>query len=188
MLKKTIEYQDKKIVIYEQAFDHRENLTIYNQIVNLSFVRTNIDCYLLNNLDRDVKWQSMIDMDGPLSEIINKKYSRVISELDWSKVALKEQYVNYATSNTVDFLHTDVPDNNPGSYTLLHYANHTWNVNWHGETMFYSDNQDEVIYSVTIKPGSIVLFDSRLQHSAIAPSIVAEHPRYTIASKLVLKS
>lgn len=184
---KVIDYEGKKIYVYENAFNRRENLGIYDLIVNANFTRTNIDIYLLNNLDRDAKWWSTISPDSKLSSLINPTYMETISDLDWNKVAIKGQYINYSTSNTVDFLHADVSENDNNAYTILHYCNHTWNVNWHGETMFYSDDCQEVIYSQIIKPGTVLLFDSRIQHSAVACTVTAEHPRFTIATKLFLR-
>jgi hypothetical protein len=71
---KTVEYQDKKIYIYDTVFNRRENLGLYNLIVNSQFTRTNIDVYLLNNLDRDAKWWSTVNPKGEISAIINPKY------------------------------------------------------------------------------------------------------------------
>lgn len=185
---KLVDYQDKKIYIYENVFNRRENIGIYDLIVNAQFTRTNIDLYLLNNLDRDAKWWSTIDPKSKISSLINPKYIAGVDQLDWNRVAVTGQYINYSTSNTVDFIHADVSDDQNNAYTLLHYANHTWNTNWHGETLFYSDNCEEVIYSQQVKPGTLVLFDSRIQHCAVPCTITAEHPRFTIATKLFLKS
>ena len=185
--KKEISYGDKKIFVYEGVFNQRENFGIYDLIVNAPFTRTNIDVYLLNNLDRDAKWWSTIDPKSELSSLINPKYISEIDALDWDRVAVKGQYINYSTSNTVDFLHSDVSENDNNAYTILHYANHTWNVNWHGETMFYTDDCQDTIYSQIIKPGTVVVFDSRIQHCAVPCTITAEHPRFTIATKLFLK-
>ena len=184
---KTINYQDKKIYVYENVFNRRENLGLYNLIVNSQFTRTNIDVYLLNNLDRDAKWWSTVDPKGEISATINPKYIESVNVLDWNKVAITGQYINYSTSNTVDSIHADISEDHSNHYTLLHYANHTWDVNWHGETLFYSDNCQDVIYSQIIKPGTIVLFDSRIQHCAVPCTIAAEHPRFTIATKLFLR-
>ena len=186
--KKIIKYQDKKIKSYEGVFNRRENLGIYNLLVNAPFTRTNIDLYLLNNLDRDAKWWSTVPPDGKISSIINPKYISNIDELDWNRVAVTGQYINYNTSNSVDQIHSDVDGDSTNAYTILHYANHTWDINWHGETLFYNDDCSEVIYSQIIKPGTVIVFDSRIQHSAIPCSIAAEHPRFTIATKLFLKN
>lgn len=187
MSNKIVNYNNKKIFVYNAVFDHRENINIYNNIINCSFTRTNIDIYLYNNLDRDAKWWGIIDPKSDLSGIINPKYIDTLHDLDWGRVAITHQYINYSTSNTVDIMHTDVPHNDNTSYTILHYANHTWDPNWHGETMFYSDDCSEVIYSQIIKPGTVVLFDSRIQHCAVPCTISALYPRFTIATKLFLK-
>ena len=184
---KTVEYQDKKIYIYDTVFNRRENLGLYNLIVNSQFTRTNIDVYLLNNLDRDAKWWSTVDPKGEISATINPKYIDLVNVIDWNKVAVTGQYINYSTSNTVDSIHADISEDRSNHYTLLHYANHTWNANWHGETLFYNDNCQDVIHSQMIKPGSLILFDSRIQHCAVPCTIAAEYPRFTIATKLFLR-
>jgi hypothetical protein len=189
MITKTVDYQGKKIFIYENAFDQRENFKLYDIIINSQFTRTNIDVYFLNNLDRDAKWWHLIDPKSELSTLINPKYMSRIDKINWDNVAITSQYINYGTSNTVDVLHADdVTDSANQSYTILHYANHRWNINWHGETIFYSDDCQEVIHSQIIKPGTLVIFDSRIQHSAVPCTIAAEHPRFTIATKLFLRS
>jgi hypothetical protein len=187
MPNKIVEYAGKKIYVYENVFNRRENLGIYDLIVNAPFTRTNVDVHLLNNRDADVKWWSTITPDSNLSSVINPQYMTAIDAFDWNKVAITGQYINYSSSNSVDNLHADVFDEK-NSYTILHYANHTWDVNWHGETMFYSDTCTEVIYSQIIKPGTVVVFDSRIQHSAVPCSCAADNPRFTIATKLFLKT
>ena len=182
--KKVIEHDDKKIIVYENVFNRRECLDIYNQIVNANFVRTNIDCFLLNNVDRDVKWMSPVEPNTYIHRTINEKYFNTIKEIDWNKVKYDGQYINYNTYNSVDMLHTDRSSNDEGYFTILHYANHTWDVNWHGLTTWYTDDCSEIIYAAVPKPGNIIVFDSRIQHSSTAPSPLAEHPRYTIATKL----
>ena len=92
--------------------------------------------------------------------------------------------MNYNTSNSVDMIHTDRSSNEEGYFTILHYANHTWDVNWHGLTTWYSDDLKEIVYAFVPDPGSVVVFDSRLQHSSTAPSTIAGHPRFTIATKV----
>tara|TARA_B110000503_G_C7167937_1_gene422798 strand:- start:3091 stop:3660 length:570 start_codon:yes stop_codon:yes gene_type:complete len=186
-LKKTIEYEGKKIVVYEEAFNRRQNIDVYHNVVNSEFVRSNIDLYLMNNKDRDVKWKSVIKPDSELSHSVNPMYSSIINEIDWSKAQCHEQYINYGGPNTADVIHADTSSNETNAWTIIHYANHTWDVNWHGSTQFYTDNCTDIIYSAMIKPGSLVVFDPRIQHSSTAPSILAEYARYTIVTKIILK-
>lgn len=186
--KKEIDHNGKKIFVYDNIFVRRENFGIYNLIVNASFTRTNIDLYLLNNLDRDAKWWSIVDPKGELSSVINPKYMSEIDAIEWNKAAITNQYINHSTSNTVDQIHSDVSDDANNAFTILHYANHTWDPNWHGETVFYSDDCQETVYTQIVKPGTVIIFDSRIQHSAVPCTITAEYPRYTIATKLFLKN
>lgn len=187
MDKKAFDFNGRKIYTHKQAFDRRENLAIYDLVVNAQFTRTNIDLYLINNKDRDAKWWSVIDPQSELSSIINPKYMEIIDDIDWNKVAITGQYINYGTSNTVDFIHADVIENKKSAYTLLHYVNHTWDINWHGYTLFYDDNCEDVIHGEAPDPGKLVLFDSSIQHSSTAPSVIAEYPRFTIATKIFLR-
>lgn len=187
MNKKVFTHNNKKIVSYKNAFNYRENLALYDQIVNTPFTRTNIDIYLLNNKDSDSKWWSVVEPTSELSRLINPKYMNIIDELDWDRVKITGQYINFGTSNTVDLIHADVQEEGKNAYTILHYATHTWDPNWHGNTLFYCDDRESIIHGETFEPGKIVVFDSSITHSATPPSIKAEYARYTIATKLFLQ-
>jgi len=185
--KKTISYNNKKIIIYNQLFDTRENLHIYNLIVNSNFQRTNVDVPFYSNTDRDVKWISYINPTSEISEIINSKYTKCINDFLWSEISIIDQYINYGNNSTVDFIHCDnynlLSKNN--NYTILHFANHTWNPNWHGNLLFFNDECTEIIQGIVPTPGKVVIFDANLNHSATPCNIKAEYPRYTIATKIL---
>lgn len=92
-------------------------------------------------------------------------------------------YVNAYNFGDCPTLHSD--HDSEGFFTVLYYANPEWQVNWAGETIFYNDARDDIIRAVYPTPGRIVFFDSRIPHSARAPSRVCDFIRYTIAMKLV---
>ncbi len=85
---------------------------------------------------------------------------------------------------TVDMIHCDCLAENDRQYTLIHYANWSWEANWHGETIFYDRQGKDAVAVVSLKPGRVILFNGNIPHSAIAPSRIASFPRYTIANKL----
>jgi len=184
---RSIDYS-KKITVYDNIFTDKENLDIYEFISRSNFTRSNVDVQILHNRDIDVKWRSDIDPANPLSKITIPIYRERIEHIDWNKFHIKSHYVNFSVSNTVDMIHPDSRGFEKNGFTLLHYANYKWDINWHGNTNFYSDNLEDVVYSSLIKPGRIVIFDSTIPHSATAPSSIAMHPRYTIATKLILDS
>lgn len=186
--KKIFTYNHKKIVVYTQIFTPGENLLLYDLIVNSNFQRTNIDVSLYNNIDRDVKWWSIINPNSEISKIINSKYIDIIKEFDWQKVSITNQYINYSNNNTVDCIHADLYNNSViNNYTILHFANHTWNQNWHGHLLFFSEDNNDIVFGVIPTPGTVVVFDSRLNHSATPCNVKAEFPRYTIATKLFIQ-
>lgn len=51
------------------------------------------------------------------------------------------------------------------SYTLILYLNNVWQAEWHGATLFYSDNYDNYIYGSLPKRNKAILFKSNIKHS-----------------------
>lgn len=177
--------EDRKITVYDEIFNQQEINDIYYQISQRPYLRCNLDDVLYHNHHSDIKFSSEIALSEPLSSILLKKYSQSISELaDPSKVEVIRHYVNYASDNTVDLIHEDCRMNKNNFYTILQYGNFVWDSNWHGETVFYNSNLDEILFSSVLKPGRIIVFDSRIPHSARPPSKIAIYPRYTIATKI----
>jgi hypothetical protein len=51
------------------------------------------------------------------------------------------------------------------SYTLLLYLNNIWNPEWHGATLFYSDDYSNYIFGSLPKRNKAILFESNIKHS-----------------------
>jgi hypothetical protein len=182
---KKIEYF-KDIVVYDNIFTDRENLDIYELVSRSNFYRSNVDVHVLPNRDVDVKWRSDIT---PMDTLINftlEKYKSSIDIFNWQNVSIKSHYINFSVPSTVDMIHADSRGLEKNSFTILHYANYQWDKNWHGQTNFYSENLDEICFSSMVRPGRIIVFDGTIPHSATAPSNIALHPRYTIATKIIV--
>lgn len=92
-------------------------------------------------------------------------------------------YINAYNFGDCPTVHSD--HDSEGHFTVLYYANPEWQANWAGETLFYNPARDDILRAVYPTPGRIVFFDSRIPHSARAPSRVCDFVRYTIAMKLV---
>lgn len=186
--KKVIEASNgKKIIIYDNIFSTQECLDTYLLLGNLPYFRTNIDLPVAGTNDIDVKFVSNIGNNDILGQFLFKKYSEHIDHISISNARMLNQYVNYSTSSTVDKMHGDCTSFHiDPTYTILQYANFRWENDWHGQTIFYDDNHEEIIFSSVVKPGRVVVFDSLIPHSATAPSQLAKYPRFTIATKLVI--
>ena len=68
--------------------------------------------------------------------------------------------------------------------SLLYYANLRWQENWAGETMFFSEDLKDVVFTSPYTPGRIVIFDNPLPHSIRAQSMEGPQYRFTFASFL----
>ena len=98
--------------------------------------------------------------------------------------------INANTYGDCTTIHTDIPADNDdpqGYYTILCYANNTWDPDWAGETVLYTQNRDDIIKSIYPRPGRIAVFDSRIPHASRAVSRLCTLVRYTVAIKVVKK-
>lgn len=91
------------------------------------------------------------------------------------------QYANGHTYGLGGRPHYD--DVRPGTFTLLYYPMPKWEPVWEGETLFFTP-AGHVAAGIAIAPNRAVLFDSRMSHSARAPSRDCPELRVTLAFKL----
>jgi hypothetical protein len=173
----------KFIEIYDDAFSHQELKEIFFLINERSYLQCNLDDQLNNNLFVNKKWSSEISENEKLYHILMQKYYCLLN-LQNKKFRIIRHYVNCADSGTVDLIHEDAAWDSENFFTIIQYGNFKWNPNWHGETVFYNQNYDEIIEAVSIKPGRIIVFDSKIPHSARTSSRIAEFSRFTIVTKI----
>jgi hypothetical protein len=56
-----------------------------------------------------------------------------------------------------------------------------WRPEWHGETLFYSEDLSEIELALPYTPGRVVVFDATIPHSYRPQSTIADHYRFTLA-------
>lgn len=86
-------------------------------------------------------------------------------------------HCNNTTFGDWAFAHRD--SNESGAFSALYYANKAWQSDWYGETVFCQD--DEPVVSVSVSPGRLVLFDSRIKHRAGVPAMNCPAQRMTLS-------
>ena len=182
---KLFQTNDKKIAVYDDVFDYQECLEIYQFICQQPFIRSNLDNTFDNNKDINIKWSCLLKEPNSITNLLNQRYFD-LPEFKNKRIETIRQYINFSTADTVDMVHVDSLSSMTGAYTILHYGNFTWNINWHGETVFYDPPAGEIVFSTTVKPGRVVIFDSNIPHSARSPSKLADYGRYTIATKILV--
>ena len=120
-----------------------------------------------------------------ISNLWNEIYTTLQSEqiIDNQNIEVLRVYANGQTYGLESSVHLDEVE--PNHYTVLYYAvNDTWDTNWHGETLFYDDNEEQVIAVCKPKRNSFVFFDSRIPHVGISPGKQYNGLRVTLAFKL----
>jgi len=184
MKKQTITIsENKKIHIYDDIFHLQDLQDIFAFVEQGEFKRTNLDLVYFNNQNVDYKWSRLIGINDHWFKRVIEIYNKHIDELK-QPFTVERSYINFSTMETVDMIHCDCLADNTKQFTMLHYANWYWEPNWHGETIFYDDQGQDVVAAVSLKPGRVVFFNGNIPHSAIAPARIAAYPRFTIANKL----
>ena len=175
--------KDKKIHVYDGIFNYAEISGIYAALSRGTYILDNANRPDVQDMqDRKLVFRidpEMLDklhfFDGPLKTIIDE----VIPE---------EQYFHFRSYVNLG-LHTDNHEVHADHYfdragkTLLYYVNETWNKDWGGETVFFDDNAQEIVYTSQFVPGRIVIFDANIPHSAKPQSIDGPSYRFTMAMK-----
>lgn len=152
-------------------------------------IRNHILSFLQNSHFKTNSWQDTNDYNFKNNVLIHSFFSK---EDDEKCGLLSELKKNYFVNNIVNNLEHDssvinlsvptdyyFPHVHTGYIVVLYYANLIWHHHWHGETLFYDDNAEEVIFTSIYKPGRIVIFDGDIPHSIRPQSVVAQHHRFT---------
>lgn len=73
------------------------------------------------------------------------------------------------------------PHHHDNELVVLYYVNTGWRPEWHGETLFYSEDLSEIELALPYTPGRIVVFDGTIPHAYRPQSTIADHYRFTLA-------
>lgn len=73
------------------------------------------------------------------------------------------------------------PHQHDNEVVVLYYVNVGWRPEWHGETLFYSEDLSEIELALPYTPGRVVVFDATIPHAYRPQSTIADHYRFTLA-------
>lgn len=90
-------------------------------------------------------------------------------------------YANGYPYGTDGTMHTDTILNT--GYTLIYYPHEKWNLNWAGETVFFTADKTDIRQTVYPKPGRIILFNGTIPHAARGVSRSCPEMRVTLMFK-----
>ncbi len=110
-----------------------------------------------------------------------ENFSQFISA---EKYEFSNAYVNLGLVNDSHEIHVDAPRKGMEK-TMLIYPNTEWESNWGGETVFYEEDRQEIVYINPYKPGRICIFDGSIPHCAKPQALIGSKYRFTIAIKFI---
>lgn len=84
--------------------------------------------------------------------------------------------VNLSLPTNTFFAHS-----HPEKIVILYYVNTIWEHEWHGETVFYSEDLSEIELCIKYTPGRVVVFDASIPHALRPQSSTADDYRFTYA-------
>tara|TARA_R110000772_G_scaffold107704_1_gene210291 strand:- start:11939 stop:12574 length:636 start_codon:yes stop_codon:yes gene_type:complete len=128
-------------------------------------------------LCKSLKWDMWSGMHIMLDDMQNLMRERLDSYID-------VPYFHRCLMNNFKFgdspmFHKDAKAEE--AMTFIIYPNYKWELNWGGYTAF-ADDDDNVIAAINPKPGRVIAFPSRINHSGVSPTKVHEgFGRFSVA-------
>jgi Rps23 Pro-64 3,4-dihydroxylase Tpa1-like proline 4-hydroxylase len=108
---------------------------------------------------------------------------KITNELSIQNLFLNRYYISHCSKSTTSDSHVDYHDAN--TITFLIYPNLEWDDMWAGDIKFYSENS-AIDKSISVKPGRVIIFDSRIKHKVMPLSYFAEIDRFSFVINATL--
>ncbi len=175
----------KSIFVYDNLFTYNERIRFYQFMRSSSFRIHNsdgINAYLRNQF---YSQYSVQDVDN-LGIKDTEGYKRLDTIHKFSQRDLIQSRVNCTTPHEQCGYHIDY---SKGSSTFLYYGNLKWDLTWSGQTIFGSEDLNEIEYASFFIPGRVIVFDGSIPHMIVPPNMYAEEVRlsFSIQHKQIKK-
>jgi hypothetical protein len=176
----TVIFEDKKIWVFDDLLENSQiewineycTMSKYTPDHRSNGLNYEIDSrFVCPLVEEDIRNIKILPAVWEISRITNLKFD------------IKNAYINHYAIGTSVSKHCDSSVEN--EFTILIFCNKFWETTWGGEIAFYKDNSS--FHSmVDVKPGRIILFDSRISHKVMPMTMSAKKDRYSIALKCKL--
>ena len=135
-----------------------------------------------NDVDEPEKYEKNLhsrwNEDDCESSSILRPIRKCINETSWfTKKKFDSAVLNLIRPSDVHYIHCHAD-----SQVALYYINLEWKDGWHGETIFYDNNdQNSIVFTSPYVAGRIILFDGSIPHTIRPQSIRAPKYRLTLS-------
>ena len=124
------------------------------------------------------------DVSASLPPVLMPIWLKVNQMFFNGQAKLTRSYANRQTFGTEGYIHTDTERDE--DYTCLVYMDPEWDVNWGGETAFYSKDMKEIVKSVIPSYGRAAIFKGNIPHCAKPVSRICPVARTTLMFKVTV--
>lgn len=123
------------------------------------------------------------------SKYIEDTFKKVVEDKFNKKVETFRLYGNGQSHGQSAWVHHDAPQNANDTdwWTIVYYLHKDWKPYYGGHLIFVDVQTDKVIHSVFPHTNSAILFNSKLWHCALEPTVYCTTQRLSIAYKFKLK-
>jgi SM-20-related protein len=182
IIHKTHSFDNYTIETIDNVFTLDERLQMYNYYRNSSFKigwedTTEIE-YANYKYMHSIFENAEVDASGFTSGLLKSELGISII----SKYNVKRCVLNLSKPGDFYLNHTHQEDK-----VLLYYGNIRWKEEWSGETLFYDDSLQNILFATPYIPGRLILFDGKMPHTIRSQSSIAPFYRFTFTIFLTEK-
>jgi hypothetical protein len=125
-------------------------------------------------------WYKELQQSTYIEELFKTKVENYLGK----KIESFRLYLNGQAHSQSAWTHTDVPDGIEGEWgSVVCYIHTDWRPVYGGHLIFLDQSETEVLNSFFPKFNSAVLFNSKLKHCALEPTVYCKTQRLSIAYK-----
>ena len=168
---------DNRIQIYDNEFTWSQRFSLYEYVQKSNFRISGEDTPDQESVSPNLpffisEWNTNDLARSELLQSINN--NELLSKFRVDKI--RRCFVNFDFGREIHHVHTHYGDN-----VLLYQANMEWRPEWYGETFYYDDDCENIVYINEYTPGRLIFFDGEVPHAFRPPSRVAPYFRFTIS-------
>lgn len=176
-----VSHPHSKITIYDDVFAWKDQVSILRQLETMPYyigwndTSDNTEMFMHSRYFlQDWTNTALHGNDGDLFNMLRNTEAYREAELNG---IFEKLVVNCTTIGDVNSHHC-----HEGQDVLLYYANLEWRNEWMGETFFYDDNAENIVYCSPYKPNRIIKFSGDLVHRFGVPARTAPKFRFSIST------
>ena len=166
-----------KIWVYDDEFTFSQRLFLFEFILKSKFIIGGVDSEIPESPTPNLPF---LISEWSAEDLERCKILDHIHSVDlYNKIGnrnLRRCLVNLDFSREIHHPHT-----HRNNDVLIYQANMEWRPEWYGETLFYDDKVEEILYANQYTPGRLIYFDGTVPHMFRPPSRSAPYYRFTLS-------